>query len=292
MPDSETAMTGLRLRHLVRARVAAVVVMTLALAGPGPVATAQSATPPTLTGPVNDFANVVDPEHERELERRILALQKASGDVVVVATVPSIEPYTTIEEYAVKMFENGGKGIGQKGRDNGALIVLAIKERKVRVEVGYDLEEFITDGFAGEIIREVMTPQFRNNAYGAGLVAGTTRIINRIASRRGVELTDVPRERQPIQPPRSFGSWKLILLAWIIIMILSSRRRRRRGGRWGRGPWSGWNSGVGPFGGGFGGGLGGGFGGGFGGFGGGGGGGGFGGFGGGRSGGGGASGGW
>ena len=284
-------MTGHRLRHLLRARVVAVAVMTLALAGSGPVATAQSPAPPTLTGPVNDFANVIEPEHERELERRILALQKASGDVVVVATVPSFEPFANIDEYAVKMFENGGKGIGQKGKDNGALIVVAIKERKVRVEVGYDLEEFITDGFAGETIRTVMTPQFQNNAYGAGLVAGTTRIINRIASRRGVELTDVPRDRQPIQAPRSFGSWKVIFLVWIIIMILSSRRRRRRGGRWGRGPWSGWNSGVGPFGGGFGGGLGGGFGGGFGGFGGGGGGG-FGGFGGGRSGGGGASGGW
>jgi uncharacterized protein len=287
-------MTGHRLRHLLRARVVAVAVMTLALAGSGPVATAQSPAPPTLTGPVNDFANVIEPEHERELERRILALQKASGDVVVVATVPSFEPFANIDEYAVKMFENGGKGIGQKGKDNGALIVVALKERKVRVEVGYDLEEFITDGFAGETIRTVMTPQFQNNAYGAGLVAGTTRIINRIASRRGVELTDVPRDRQPIQAPRSFGSWKVIFVVWIIIMILSSRRRRRRGGRWGRGPWSGWNSGVGPFGGGFGGGLGGGFGGGFGGFGGGGGGGGggFGGFGGGRSGGGGASGGW
>jgi len=284
-------MTGHRLRHLLRARVVAVGLMTLALAGSGAVATAQSPAPPTLTGPVNDFANVIEPEHERELERRILALQKASGDVVVVATVPSFEPFANIDEYAVKMFENGGKGIGQKGKDNGALIVVALKERKVRVEVGYDLEEFITDGFAGETIRTVMTPQFQNNAYGAGLVAGTTRIINRIASRRGVELTDVPRDRQPIQAPRSFGSWKVIFLVWIIIMILSSRRRRRRGGRWGRGPWSGWNSGVGPFGGGFGGGLGGGFGGGFGGFGGGGGGG-FGGFGGGRSGGGGASGGW
>jgi uncharacterized protein len=284
-------MTGHRRRHLLRARVVAVALMTLALEGSGPVATAQSPAPPTLTGPVNDFANVIEPEHERELERRILALQKASGDVVVVATVPSFEPFANIDEYAVKMFENGGKGIGQKGKDNGALIVVALKERKVRVEVGYDLEEFITDGFAGETIRTVMTPQFQNNAYGAGLVAGTTRIINRIASRRGVELTDVPRDRQPIQAPRSFGSWKVIFLVWIIIMILSSRRRRRRGGRWGRGPWSGWNSGVGPFGGGFGGGLGGGFGGGFGGFGGGGGGG-FGGFGGGRSGGGGASGGW
>jgi uncharacterized protein len=271
--------------------------MTLALAGSGLAGSvvasgsivrseAQSPPPPALTGPVNDFANVIDPESERELERRIRALQQASGDVVVVATVPSIEPYADINDYAVRMFQNGGKGIGQKGKDNGALIVLAMKERRVRVEVGYDLEEFITDGFAGETIREVMTPQFQNNAFGAGLVAGTTRVINRVASRRGVELTDVPRDRQPIQAPRSFGSWKLILLVWIIIMILSSRRRRRRGGRWGRGPWSGWNSGVGPFGGGSGGG----FGGGFGGFGGGGGG--FGGFGGGRSGGGGASGGW
>src|SRR5688572_8241395 len=205
MRDHESAMTGLRLCHRVRARVLALVAIAVALAGAGRVAQAQSPAPPTLTGPVNDFANVIDPEHERELERRIVALQKASGDVVVVATVPSIEPYTDINDYAVRMFENGGRGIGQKGRDNGALVVLAMKERKVRVEVGYDLEEFITDGFAGETIREVMTPQFRNNAYGAGLVAGTTRIINRVASRRGVELTDVPRERQPIQAPRSFG---------------------------------------------------------------------------------------
>src|SRR4029453_3122151 len=132
----------------------------------------QTPAAPTLTGPVNDFANVIEPEHERELERRILALQKASGDVVVVATVPSLEPFTNIEEYAVKMFENGGKGIGQKGKDNGALIVVAMKERKVRVEVGYDLEEFITDGFAGETIRTAMTPQFRKNAYGVGVWAG------------------------------------------------------------------------------------------------------------------------
>jgi uncharacterized protein len=291
MQDHESAVTGLRLRDPFGARVIALALMALMLGGTGRVAKAQSQAPPALTAPVNDFANVIDPESERELERRILSLQKASGDVVVVATVPSIEPYGDIEQYAVRMFENGGKGIGQKGKDNGALIVLAMKERRVRIEVGYDLEEFITDAFSGETIREVMTPQFRNNAFGAGLVAGTTRVINRVASRRGVELTDVPRERQPIQAPRAFGSWKLILLVWIIIMILSSRGRRRRRGRWGRGPWSGWNSGVGPFGGGFGGGLGGGFGGGFGGFGGGGGGG-FGGFGGGRSGGGGASGGW
>ena len=252
---------------------------------PAVSARTQQAAPPALTGPVNDFANVIDPEQERELDQRIRSLQQASGDVVVVATVPSMEQFSDINDFALRMFENGGRGIGQKGKDNGALIVLALKERQVRIEVGYDLEEFITDGFAGDTIRQVMAPSFRNNDYGAGLLAGATRIINRVASRRGVELQNVPRERQPIQTPGGLGSWKMVLLVWIIILILSSRRRRRRGGRWGRGPWSGWNSGVGPFGGGFGGG--------FGGFGGGGGGGGgFGGFGGGRSGGGGASGSW
>jgi uncharacterized protein len=248
-------------------------------------------TPPQLTKTVNDFANVIDDASEREMDRRIRALQHATGDVVVVATVPTIEPYSDITEYAVKMFENGGRGIGQKGKDNGALIVIAIKQRAIKIEVGYDLEEFITDGYAGTTIREVIAPQFKSGAYGPGLLAGTTRIINRVAERRGVELTDVPRDqrdRRPVGTPFFFSSWKFILLAWIIIAILSSRRRQRRR-HWGGGPWSGWNSGVGPFGGGFGG-----FGGGFGGFGGGGGGGGggFGGFGGGRSGGGGASGSW
>jgi uncharacterized protein len=164
-----------------------------------------------------------------------------------------------------------------------------MKERRARIEVGYDLEEFITDGYAGETLR-LMQPEFRKGEIGRGLLNGTTRLINRVAERRGVELQDTPRERQPIQAPRVFNAWPIIVIALILIM-LSNRRGRRRRRHWGAGPWSGWNSGVGPFGGGFGG-----FGGGFGGFGGGGsggfGGGGFGGFGGGRSGGGGASGGW
>ena len=245
--------------------------------------------PPALTAPINDFAQVIDPESARELDRRIRALQQASGDVVVVATVKTFEPYADIEEFAREMFENGGRGIGQKGKDNGALVVVAVDDRQVRIETGYDLEEFITDGFAGETIRQYIIPEFRNQAYGRGLLAGTTRLINRIAERRGVTLQDVPVEQPRVRAPRGIPSWPLIVLAWLVIMMITNRRDRRRR-RWGRGPWSGWNSGVGPFGGGtFGGGFGG-FGGG--GFGRGGGGGGFGGFGGGRSGGGGASGGW
>src|SRR4051794_12228810 len=156
--------------------------------------------PPRLTAPVNDFAHVIDAQSAAELDRRIHALQAASGDVVVVATVPTFQPYGDINEYATKMFENGGQGIGGRGKDNGVLVVVAVDDRKVRIEVGYQLEQFITDGFAGQTIRESMLPEFRTGSYGRGVLAGTTSVINRIADARGVTLQDVPREA-PVRRP-------------------------------------------------------------------------------------------
>jgi uncharacterized protein len=241
---------------------------------------------------VNDFAHVIDSRSAAQMDRLIRSLKQASGDVVVVATVPTIEGYGDIREYAVKMFENHGHGIGEKGKDNGLLILLAIKERKVWIEVGYGLEPWITDRFSGETSRQYMVPQFRNGAYGLGLLAGTARIVNRIAEGRQVQLEGFTREPEA---RRDGGSiWPLLpILIFFAILIISRIGRGGGGGRglpWMMGPWSGWSSGVGPFGGG---GSGGGFGGGFGGFGGGGGGGGgFGGFGGGGSGGGGGGGSW
>ena len=226
---------------------------------------------PELTQPVNDFAKVIDPENAREMDRMIRALQGATGDVVVVATVPTIEPYGDIVEYAVKLFENHGRGIGQKGKDNGALIVLAVKERRVRIEVGYDLEQWITDGFAGETSREYIAPESRNGRYGAGLRAGTERIVGRIAQGRNLTLDGVRVPRETTSDRGTPFPVSIPFLIFIAILIISriggAGGRRRR--FWGGGGWSGWSSGVGPFGGGWGGGGGGGFGGGFGGFGGG-----------------------
>jgi uncharacterized protein len=227
-----------------------------------------------LSQPVHDFANVVDAQSEADLDRMIRALQSTTGDAVVVVTVPTIAPYADIRELAVELFENQGRGIGQKGSDNGLLIVVAPSERQVWVEVGYGLEQWITDGFAGETSRQVMAPEFRSGRYGPGLVAGTARFVARIAQGRNVTLKDVElpavAERPPVRVPFS-----VVVLVFLAILLLS----RKLGGpgrsvrRWGRGGWSGWSSGVGPFGGmgwsgrgGFGGG---GFGGGFGGFGGG-----------------------
>jgi uncharacterized protein len=243
-------------------------------------AAATAADLPELVAPVNDFAHVIDSRSAAQLDQLSRALQKASGDVVVVATVPTIEPYGDIREYAVKLFENHGRGIGEKDKHNGLLILLAVKERKVWVEVGYGLEEWITDGYAGETSRQYMVPQFRNGNYGLGLLAGTTRIVNRIAEGRQVTLEGVARQRDA-QPDGGASLWQFFpILIFIAILIISRIGGGRGGGGrglplWALGSmWSGWSSGVGSFGGGrgggFGGGGGGGFGGGFGGFGGGG----------------------
>src|SRR5688572_16445984 len=157
-----------------------------------PILARAQPLPPELTKPVNDFANVIDSQSEAEIERRILELKKATGDVVVVATVDTFQPYADAQEYAVKLFENRGRGIGDKGKDNGLLVLLAVKDRRVQVEVGYDLEQFVTDGYASEVSRNDMAPYFARGEYGAGLVAGGTRLFGRIAQGRGVTLSGVP----------------------------------------------------------------------------------------------------
>jgi uncharacterized protein len=258
------------------------------------VVTAGTATaqppPPVLTDTVNDFAQVVDASSRAELDRRIRALKGATGDVLIVATVRTFQPYGSIEEYAVKMFENGGRGIGDKGKDNGMLLLVAVDDRKVKFEIGYDLDGIIPDGYAGETIREAIAPAFRRGEYGQGLLAAATRLINRIGEQRGVVIPDVPAAAAAPARSRSRSNFPWILIFWIVVMLIASGRgnRRRRRRYWGSGPWSNWSGGAGSFGGGGFGSSGGSFGGGGGGFGGGG----FGGFGGGRSGGGGASGSW
>jgi uncharacterized protein len=271
--DVRRSTFGVRRSAAIAALVAAV---SCVVPGYGRTVIAAADPPlPELTQPVNDFARVVDSASAAEIDRMSRALQAKTGDVVVVATVPTIEPYASIDEYAVKLFQNHGRGVGDKGKDNGVLILLAMKERRVRIEVGYGLEQWITDGFAGETSRQVMAAEFSAGRYGNGLRLGAERVIGRIAQGRNVTLEGVRVPRATRQRDSTPVPIWLIILGFIVLMIVSrlgggpGRRRRFWGGP------GGWSSGVGPFGGGwsggsFGGGGGGGFGGGFGGFGGGG----------------------
>ena len=265
------------------AQLTRLVLLLLLVAVPA-LASAQTPAPPALTAPVNDFGGVIDAASTEQLDRIIRALQAASGDVIVVATVKTLGSYGTIEEYAVRMFESAG--IGAAAKDNGALILVAVDDRKVRIEVGYGLEEFITDGYAGDIIRTHLLPAFREGRYGPGLVEATRTMAWRLADARGVTLD----EARPVAPQRNKSdggapggiSTLLVFIAiWFFIQWINSKSGGGTSGfnrRGRRGTWSGWSGGIGGFGGGFG----------SGGFSGGG----FGGFGGGSSGGGGASGGW
>jgi uncharacterized protein len=266
---------------IVGRRVIAALVFLLVVSGSSRTFAAAPADDlPLLTQPLNDFAHVVDRESAAQIDRLSRALESATGDTIVVATVPTFAPYADIDEYRVKLFENHGRGIGHKGKDNGLLIVAAMNDRKVGIEVGYDLEQWITDGYAGETIREFILPRFREQQYGGGLLAGTQRIAARIAQARGVSLEGLPAPQRVRRPSGGGFPFWVIILIFILFSILGRSGRRRGPRYWGGGPWSGWSSGVGPFGGGWSSGGGGGFGGGFGGFGGG------------SSGGGGASGGW
>ena len=254
---------------VVRRRVACALLATVAM---GSTLWAQN-PPPPLTAPVNDFANVIDSENEAALDSLIRRLQSASGDVLVVATIKTFAPAPDIRSYANEMFENHGKGIGQKGRDNGLLLLLSVDDRGVWAEVGYDLEGIITDGFAGETSRQVMVPFFKQGNYGDGLVAGATRFAQRIAQARNVTLDGVPI-RTPVSDDDGEFPLVLIIFAGMILINIvraamnhavgGTRRRGRR--RWsssvgpfgaGYGGWSsgggGWSSGGGGFGGGFGG---------------------------------------
>jgi uncharacterized protein len=230
---------------------------------------AAQTPPPPLSGPVNDFANVISPERERELDSLIRRLQAASGDVIVVTTVKTFQPAADIQTYANEMFENQGRGLGEKGRDNGALVLVALDDREAWIEVGYDLEAFITDGFAGETTRETMIPLFRTGDYGGGLVAGVSRLATRIAEGRNVKLEGVPVA--PV-PARRRGGIPPVMWVFLILFLMRLRKGRHRRrwssrvgpfgagyGGWttGGGGWSsgggGWSSGGGGFGGGFGG---------------------------------------
>ncbi len=222
------------------AAIAAVAVVCLA----SRTAAAQPA-PPGLTAPVNDFAGVIDTASAEALDRVIRALQAASGDVVVVATVKTFQPWGDLQSYATKMFENGGLGIGQKGKDNGLLVLLAVDDRQVWMEVGYDLEGAIPDGFAGETSRQVMTPYFRQGNYGQGLLAGTSRVIARIAADRnvtvtGLEVREAPvSSRDPIGPRQLMTFFVLAFIALSLLNRLGGGGRRKRSWRGGVGRWGG-----------------------------------------------------
>jgi uncharacterized protein len=135
--------------------------------------TTLSAALPQPTGLVTDAANVLDESVERQIQATLRDVEQKSGAQVAVATVSSLDSMT-IDDYAERLFRVWG--IGQKGKDNGVLILVAPTDRAVRIEVGYGLEGVLPDGLAGQIIREQAIPAFRNGDFPGGIRATADRV--------------------------------------------------------------------------------------------------------------------
>jgi uncharacterized protein len=250
---------------------------------------------PKLTGRVVDGANLLSPADEAELTGELQNLEQRSSRQLVVATVPSLGGYE-IEDYGYRL--GRAWGIGQKEADNGAILLVAPNERKVRVEVGSGLEPILTDAFSNRVIDDAIVPRFKANDYSGGIKAGVDALVAQlqappeVAERQAMEAAQARAQRQSGRSNAGPGLGAILFWVLIILFVILPLVRGLGGGRKYRGRRRrGWGGPVIIWGPGFGGGGGGGFGGG--GFGGGGGGG-FGGFsgGGGGFGGGGASGSW
>ncbi len=129
---------------------------------------------PPLRGRINDYAGMIQPDKARELEGRLSDFERDTGHQVAVLTIPSLKG-DALEDFSIRVAENWK--IGQKGFDNGAILLVAQKEHKLRIEVGYGLEGVLPDAIANRIINEVIVPRFRENDYSGGIEAGVNAIL-------------------------------------------------------------------------------------------------------------------
>lgn len=130
---------------------------------------------PQLKYHVNDYANMMSPETRSKIEGDLKAFEQSDSTQVVILTIQSLEG-EDLEGYSIKVAE--AWKIGQKGKDNGVILLVANKERKIRIEVGRGLEGKLTDLASGQIIDLVMKPRFKNGDYDGGFIAATQALID------------------------------------------------------------------------------------------------------------------
>jgi len=165
---------------------------------------------PQPVGWVNDFANVIDKENIAKLNSLIAELEEKTTAEIAVVTISSIAPYDEVE-YARKLFDSWKPG--KKGKDNGVLVLLAVKERRWRIETGYGVEGILPDGLCGEIGRNYMVPLFKGGDYGKGLYFGVTEISRIISRSNQVSLNNLTAVGTVSFPrPKWLGSFLIPLL--------------------------------------------------------------------------------
>jgi uncharacterized protein len=169
---------------------------------------------------VEDLANVINADREQALNGILQELEQKTTVQYIILTVETTGGLA-IEQFSIELVEKWK--LGAKGKDNGLLFTLAVKDRRYRFEVGYGLEGFITDQYCGRIGREELVPYLRQNNYSEGIYQANLRVIQKIAAEAGVTLTgmpNLPREPAPRNPQRRMPGAPCCSLLFFLLMIL------------------------------------------------------------------------
>lgn len=179
---------------------------------------------PALEGRVNDLAGMISPEAEMEIEQKLEALETSESTQLAVLTVETLDG-EPLEDYSIRVVD--AWKLGREEYDNGVLLLVARKERKVRIEVGYGLEGSLTDLLAGRIVDNEIVPLFKKGRFDEGFIRGTDAVIAAVKGEYAA-----PEEAAPDE---SEGSFLPVLIILILILYFYSQVPRGGGGR-GSGP--------------------------------------------------------
>lgn len=185
--------------------------------------------PPAMNGPVNDYAGLLDSAEKRQLTDFLTNLSDTKGIQIAVLTLPSLEG-DDLERFSIRTVEQWK--LGKKGEDNGALLLIAVAEKKIRIEVGYGLESTLTDMQSGSIIRNIIAPAFRSGNYGKGIIGAVQTMANLAAGDVGDIDESYASEISDDDPAAASRPSAFVLFLFFVFMMIAMNRRRRRFGRY------------------------------------------------------------
>lgn len=171
-------------------------------------------------GFVNDYTNTLSAEQKQALENKLSQFEKESSNEISIVIIPSLKG-DTIENFAVKLFEDWK--IGKKGKDNGVLVLVAKEDREMKIEVGYGLEGALTDAQSYWIINEIMKPAFRNNDFFGGLDGAADKIIAATKGEYVPSDTGAPKSSSGKFNPFDFAWFGLFIFVWLASILGRSK---------------------------------------------------------------------
>lgn len=173
---------------------------------------------PQLKGRVNDTAGIINQHTEKQLDTYLDSLENTTGIQIAVLTIPSLQG-EDISSYSLKVCEKWQ--LGEKGKDNGALLLVAYNDHQVRIETGYGLEDKLTDAKCGLIIRNVIIPEFKNGQYSEGILKGIQNMVGIASDNTELVARNVLEENE--QDDSLSGIFFMIIWVIFFFIVISSK---------------------------------------------------------------------